>query len=186
MKLNKDLIWRIHKFLNKHERAYIMGLPCPICHEYIHWELLDQDVDQSIKNYCLVDSNFIVKQISNTAQRIHVIGNHWVLVNHLKHRKFKPFATYFLPYSKPDSYDYLITDNTSHISKYPGKMVITQGYKLKISFKDLDFLVVEKGYISSFLSVNKLPLIDDHILRFLIISIKDSEIHKMYKIKIKN
>jgi len=182
--MNKDIVWRLHKYLRKHERACIMDVKCPVCSNYLNWKLIDKDIDKiGFKNFCRDDfqSNLKIFKISKNAQRIHVIGNHWPLINGLDHRKFKFFANKNNKFGISYSYatDSVITDVDLHVSKYASKMIITQGYNINYSLKDLDWIIVEKQYVEDFLKLYSLKLLFV-INEFLIVKIIDSEIESLY------
>ena len=69
-----------------------------------------------------------------------------------------------------------------NVSKFPEKMIITQGFNIRYSTRDLDFLVIEKKFVQDFLDANNitLPFQIDEIDSFLFLAITNSEITKCY------
>jgi hypothetical protein len=139
-------------FLNFHEISCITGRECTICANFQHLKILDKDIDHNlIKNYCKEDKGLVDKmnleKLSFTAQRIHIIGNHWPLVNALKHRNFKFFCKN-PKISNDDKTDSIcITDTNIPVNKMNQKLIITQGYCLWYDLNSVDYLVVQKKYI---------------------------------------
>jgi hypothetical protein len=151
MTLPSDLIDRLCIFLNYHELSCITGIQCTVCANFKHLKILDKDIDNSlIKNYCKSDKKFVdqilLKKISNTAQRIHVLGNHWPLVNSLKHRKFSFFVKH-QPERNYNKDSVCITDTDSQVNKEKNKLIITQGYSKDYNLSSVDFLLIEKKHI---------------------------------------
>jgi hypothetical protein len=172
MSLPTDLINRLCAFLNFHELSCIADKPCTICTNFRHLRILDKDIDENlIKNYCKSDKNLVdkipLKKLTNKAQRIHVIGNHWPLVNSFKHRKFAFFCKSLkpLPFNK-DSV--CITDTNAQIGKYDNKLIVTQGYESDYNLESVDYLMVEKKY------VNEAPF-DIPESGFLVVDLRNGE-----------
>ncbi len=172
MPICKDLVSKLLKYIPVHKRAQILEYQCPICKNYINLVSLDKDIE--IEKNC---TNVIsINIISDQAQKIHVIGNHWPLINALKHRQFKfmtykyttyanPFATYANPYAKSyvnsyvkrsknlcitdiDIFEHLMNEKSSK-DFYQDKFVITQQSSASDLYTKLDFdyLIIEKKYI---------------------------------------
>jgi hypothetical protein len=138
-------------FLNIHEKSYILGNECPLCINFKHLRILDKDIDENaLKLFCKEDrktvNKMILKRMVSTAQRIHVIGNHWPLVNALKHRKFRFFCRIQKDTDQNDSI--CITDTTVPVDKTEHKLIITQGYDITYNLNSVDFLLVQKKYIN--------------------------------------
>jgi len=146
--MNQVPINKLFLFLNSHEISCISGTQCTICTNYKSLKLLDQDIDHNlIKYFCKGDKTIEkieLKKLTSKSQRIHVIGNHWTLINSLKHRKFAFFCK-IQKHSQKDSL--CITDVVDNIGKSENKMVITQGYKSLDNLEFIDYLLIEKKYI---------------------------------------
>lgn len=147
--LPRDLIDRLGLFLNQHERSCITDTPCTICANFRHPKTLDKDIDENlIKNFCKEDRKIVdkidVKKLTSNAQRIHVIGNIWNIINCFNHRKFHFFCK-SIKLSTKDSI--CITDVDTNITKLDNKIIITQGYSNNYDLTSVDFLLVEKKYI---------------------------------------
>ena len=103
---------------------------------------LDKDIDANlIENY---------QKTSNKAQRIHVLGNHWPLINKLRHRKFSFFSKKIKDMDKikdPDKNSICITDVINFVEKINNKLIITQGYSKDYNMKSVDYLLVQKKFI---------------------------------------
>ncbi len=139
-----------HKLtLDPHKLSFLVSTQCTVCTDFVYMKFLDQDIDYNlIKNRCRECKNIVdeipVKKISNKAQRIHVIGNHWPLINSLKHRKF----AFFCGNQKLTNKDSVcITDITTPIGKTENKLIITQGYDCDYNIISVDFLLVEKKHM---------------------------------------
>jgi len=165
MNLESHLTNRLCMFLNIHEMSCISDIQCKICANYRFLKIIDQDIEHNlIKNYCKTDKHLIdkisLKKITSKTQRIHVIGNHWPLINSLKHRKFSFFCK-----KNKTSEGYVgsicITDTNIPLNKINDKMIITQGYTKDYDLTSVDFLVIEKKYIDSSFEIsfdkNKIP-----------------------------
>ncbi len=132
--------------MKEHKLSFLANTQCTLCVDYMYMKLLDQDIEHNlIKNHCKnMADKLPIKKIANKAQRIHIIGNHWPLVNSLKHRKF----AFFCEGQKLTNKDSIcITDVTTPIGKTENKLVITQGYKYDYNLTSVDFLLVEKKHI---------------------------------------
>jgi hypothetical protein len=151
MSLPSDLINKLCIFLNYHELSCITGSQCTICANYKNLKILDKDIDQTlIENYCKSDKSLVdklnLKRISNKAQRIHILGNHWPLVNCLKHRKFSFFSKQ-ISEKNTNKESICITDTTKYITKTDNQLIITQGYSKDYNLSSVDYLLIEKKYI---------------------------------------
>jgi hypothetical protein len=132
-----------------HKLSFLTNTQCIECVNFIYLKLLDQDIDHEMfKNRCKECKNIIneipVKKLASNAQRIHVIGNHWPLVNSLKHRKFAFFCG---NQRLTDKDSICITDTTQQINKMENKLIITQGYDSDYVLTSVDFLLVEKKHV---------------------------------------
>ena len=172
----KDLITRLCIFLNFHEISYMEGRECVICVNFKHLKILDKDIDHGlIKNFCKEDKDIIdkipLKKLTSNAQRIHVVGDHWPLINTLKHRKFKFFCK-SLKNDKADSI--CITDINIPVEKIDQKLIVTQGYCLKYDLISVDYLLVQKKHIDVSLKTS----FDKQIIPekgFLVVNLKNDE-----------
>ena len=91
---------------------------------------------------------FSVKKLTSKAQRIHIIGNHWVIINSFKHRKFSFCCKVLKEEWKNSNKDSVcITDTDIPVDKIDNKMIITQGYKTGYNLESVDYLVIEKKFI---------------------------------------
>lgn len=153
MQLPSDLIKRLCALLGYHEVSCIIGVQCTKCVNFKHLKVLDKDInDNLIKNYCKSDKTLVnqvcLKMISNKAQRIHVLGNHWPLINSLNHRKFYYLSKQIDHFQQvADKKSICITDTVTWVTKMDHKLVVTQGYSKDYNLDSVDYLVVEKKYI---------------------------------------
>jgi len=137
--------------LDEHKMSFLANTQCTACVNFIYLKLLDQDIDHELfKNRCKECKNIVnefpVTKLTSKAQRIHVIGNHWPLVNNLKHRKF----AFFCGNQKlTDKDSVCITDTTAGVNKIERKLIITQGYESMYDLTSVDYLLVEKKHIKT-------------------------------------
>lgn len=176
MILPSDLIKRLCSLMNHHEIACVVGTNCKVCANFRHLKSFDQDIDDNlIKNYCKSDIDLVnkieVKKIDNKAQRIHIIGNHWPLLNSLKHRKFDYFSVFPKSY---ENHSICITDTNLAISKMENKLIITQGYSKDYNLDSVDYLFVQKRYVDKTYDI---PFNKDDIptLGFFVIDLRTNE-----------
>lgn len=155
--LPKDILLRLGIFLNFHERSCIFDIPCAICVNYKHIKTLDKDINENlIKNYCKIDksvNNIKIDKLTSIAQRIHVIGNHWSLINNLKHRKFKFICGKKEQCNFNNDDSVCITDITYPIEKLSSKLIVTQGYENNYDLQSVDYLLIEKKYIDNSIQI---------------------------------
>jgi len=191
MPIPSDILSIIYSFLNTHEISCIENVPCKVCVNFVYFKSLDQDIDNSlIKNYCKSDKELVkkipIKKLTSKTQRIHVIGNHWPLINSLKHRKFSFFCnaggTLKLNKRSINRADSIcITDMNGKmtIDNIKGKMIITQGYQSELNFESIDFLLIEKKYLPYMQTTPWVPfeLLPFEIPKngFLVINIKNNK-----------
>lgn len=150
MTIPSDLIERLCIFLNYHEICCITGSQCTICANFRHLKCLDKDIDNTlIKNYCKTDKKLVnqipVNKICSKAQRIHVLGNHWPLINSLKHRKFSFFVKKMNNKKSTDSI--CISDTDTQVNKEENKLIITQGYSKDYNLTSVDYFLIDKKHI---------------------------------------
>jgi len=94
-----ELIRKLGKFINTHERASMMGMPCPICRNYyFNILLLDKSIVERkfLENLCKTDNDICSfttnSEISLARSVILVIGNHWSILDKFKYKKIKYIA----------------------------------------------------------------------------------------------
>lgn len=171
-----DLVKKLCMFLNYHEISYMVGRECHICTNFRHLKILDKDMDTDpIKNFCKEDKEIVnkipLKKLSSNAQRIHIIGDHWPLINTFKHRKFK----FFCRSQKNNTNDSVcITDTNIPVDKTDHKLIITQGYCSKYNLSSVDFLLVQKKHIDGSFEMH----FDKQIIPekgFLVIDLKNGD-----------
>lgn len=175
-------------FLNEHEKHCAKNVQCELCVNYKHIKKLDKNINTDIlDNYCksdkyLIDNNHF-KKIGTTRERIHVIGNHWPLINRFKHRNFN---FYFKKMSGSGMENVCITDITDITDTTDAKFIISQGYNINFTNYELsvlDFLLVSKKYIESSIkfiehNITNVPF-DWRIVSdkgFLVIDLKESKV----------
>ena len=175
----KDLVTRLCMFLNFHEISSITGKECVMCANFRHLKILDKDIDHNLfKNFCKEDKELVnkmsLKKLTSNAQRIHVIGDHWPLVNTLKHRKFKFFCK-TPKINKNDKTDSVcITDINTPVTKTDQKLIVTQGYCLEYDLNSVDYLLVQKKHIDDSFETS----FDKQVIPekgFLVIDLKSDE-----------
>lgn len=134
-----------------HELLRITKSQCNLCHNFKHLKILDKDINENlINNYCKIDKHLLdkitLKKITNKGQRIHVLGNHWPLINSLKHRKFSFYSKQIA--SKNTNKDSIcVTDTTLCVNKTNNQLIITQGYSQDYNLSSVDYLLIEKKHI---------------------------------------